>query len=93
MKFEIMRDKLLDGLNDVMKAISQKVAIPILTGIKIEVDEKGMTMTGSDSDITIVHLFLLKIMGNKLLKSLKKEVSYYKQKFLVKLFVNYQRMK
>ena len=26
MKFEIMRDRLLDGLNDVMKAISQKVA-------------------------------------------------------------------
>ena len=53
MKFEIKRDELLDGLNDVMKAISQKVAIPILTGIKIEVTEKGMTMTGSDSDITI----------------------------------------
>ena len=53
MKFEIKRDELLDGLNDVMKAISQKVAIPILTGIKIEVNEKGMTMTGSDSDITI----------------------------------------
>ena len=53
MKFEIVRDELLDALNDVMKAISQKVAIPILTGIKIEVDEKGMTMTGSDSDITI----------------------------------------
>ena len=50
MKFEIVRDELLDALNDVMKAISQKVAIPILTGIKIEVDEKGMSMTGSDSD-------------------------------------------
>lgn len=53
MKFEIMRDELLDALNDVMKAISQKVAVPILTGIKIEITEKGMTMTGSDSDITI----------------------------------------
>ncbi len=38
MKFEIMRDKLRDGLSDVIKAISQKVAIQILTGIKIEVD-------------------------------------------------------
>ena len=53
MKFEIMRDQLLDGLSDIMKAISQKVAIPILTGIKIEVDDRGVTMTGSDSDITI----------------------------------------
>ncbi|WP_438314003.1 DNA polymerase III subunit beta [Sporosarcina sp. FA9] len=53
MKFEINRDELLDALNDVMKAISQKVAIPILTGIKIDIEEKGMTLTGSDSDITI----------------------------------------
>lgn len=53
MKFEIMRDELLEALNDVMKAISHKVAVPILTGIKIEIAEKGMTMTGSDSDITI----------------------------------------
>ena len=35
MKFEIMRDSLLDGLSDVMKAISSKTTIPILTGIKI----------------------------------------------------------
>ncbi|WP_336824530.1 DNA polymerase III subunit beta [Sporosarcina sp. USHLN248] len=53
MNFEITRDSLLDGLNDVMKAISQKVANPILTGVKIVVEDKGMTMTGSDSDITI----------------------------------------
>ena len=68
MKFEIIRDELLDGLNDVMKAISQKVAIPILTGIKIEVDEKGMTMTGSDSDITICTFIPAESDGEQLLK-------------------------
>jgi len=68
MKFEIVRDELLDGLNDVMKAISQKVAIPILTGIKIEVDEKGMTMTGSDSDITICTFIPAERDGEQLIK-------------------------
>ena len=34
MKFEIMRDRWLDGLNDVTKAISSKTTIPILTGIE-----------------------------------------------------------
>ena len=57
MQFEIMRDGLLDGLNDVIKAISSKVTTPILTGIKLEINEKGLTMTGSDSDITICTLF------------------------------------
>lgn len=53
MKFDIMRDRLLDGLNDVMKAVSSKTTIPILTGIKIDVSTEGMTLTGSDADITI----------------------------------------
>lgn len=53
MKFEIMRQQLLDGLNDVMKAVSSKTTIPILTGIKLEVTEEGLKLTGSDSDITI----------------------------------------
>ncbi len=53
MKFEIMRDHLLSGLNDVMKAVSSKTTIPILTGIKIDVTNEGVSLTGSDQDITI----------------------------------------
>lgn len=53
MKFDVMRDSLLEGLNDVMKAVSSKATIPILTGLKLEVSEKGLYITGSDSDITI----------------------------------------
>ena len=72
MKFEIIRDELLDALNDVMKAISQKVAIPILTGIKIEVDEKGMTMTGSDSDITIRTFIPAEKDGEQIIRVIEK---------------------
>ena len=53
MKFDILRDRLLEGLNDVMKAVSSKTTIPILTGIKIDVTSEGMRLTGSDADITI----------------------------------------
>lgn len=53
MKFEIMRDHLLAGLNDVMKAVSSKTTVPILTGIKIDVSNEGVSLTGSDQDITI----------------------------------------
>ncbi|KQL35143.1 DNA polymerase III subunit beta [Psychrobacillus sp. FJAT-21963] len=53
MKFEMMRHRLLDGLNDVMKAVSSKTTIPILTGIKLELTEEGLHLTGSDSDVTI----------------------------------------
>ncbi|MFS0690530.1 DNA polymerase III subunit beta [Sporosarcina sp. 179-K 8C2 HS] len=68
MKFEIMRDWLLEGLNDVMKAISQKVANPILTGVKIDVNEKGLTMTGSDSDITICTFIPVEKDGEQIIR-------------------------
>lgn len=68
MKFEILREELLDGLNDVMKAISSKVTIPILTGIKIEINDRGMTMTGSDSDITICTFIPVEKDGKELIR-------------------------
>ncbi|MFS0559137.1 DNA polymerase III subunit beta [Terribacillus sp. 179-K 1B1 HS] len=53
MKFVIQRDRLLASIQDVVKAISSRTAIPILTGMKIEAKEDGITLTGSDSDISI----------------------------------------
>ena len=53
MKFDIIREHLLAGLNDVMKAVSSKTTTPILTGIKLDVTNEGLHLTGSDSDITI----------------------------------------
>jgi len=53
MKFTIQREQLIDSLQHVMKAISPRVAIPILTGIKIEATKDGIKLTGSDSDISI----------------------------------------
>jgi DNA polymerase-3 subunit beta len=53
MKFIIQRDQLISGVQDVMKAISSRTVIPILTGLKIEAKQHGITLTGSDSDISI----------------------------------------
>jgi len=36
-----------------MKAVSSRTTIPILTGIKIVASNQGITLTGSDSDISI----------------------------------------
>ncbi|QBP42925.1 MULTISPECIES: DNA polymerase III subunit beta [Paenisporosarcina] len=68
MKFEIMRDRLLDGLNDVMKAVSSKTTIPILTGIKLEITEEGLHLTGSDSDITIQSFIKAEENGEQIIR-------------------------
>ncbi|MDD9148497.1 MULTISPECIES: DNA polymerase III subunit beta [unclassified Sporolactobacillus] len=53
MKFTVRKDKLGDAVNRVMKAISTKTTVPILTGIKITAGLDGITLTGSNSDISI----------------------------------------
>lgn len=53
MKFSIDRNQLLNAVQDVIKAISSRAVIPILSGIKIEAKQEGIYLTGSNSDISI----------------------------------------
>lgn len=53
MKFTIKKEILLEGLNDVSKALSNKNIIPILSGIKFELINEGLDLIASDNNITI----------------------------------------
>ncbi|WP_181350767.1 DNA polymerase III subunit beta [Thalassobacillus sp. CUG 92003] len=53
MKFTIQREQLMESVQHVMKAISSRTTIPILTGMKLEATAEGVKLTGSDSDISI----------------------------------------
>ena len=68
MKFTIQRDKLLESVQDVMKAVASRTTIPILTGIKITAAYNGVTLTGSDSDISIESFIPAEEEGNELLE-------------------------
>lgn len=64
MRFTIQRDILGQHVQDVMKAISSRTTFPILTGIKIVATEDGVTLTGSDSDISIESFIPTEEDGN-----------------------------
>ncbi|MCR8636779.1 MULTISPECIES: DNA polymerase III subunit beta [Paenibacillus] len=53
MKLTILKEYLNESIQHVSKAISNKTTIPILSGIKIDADANGMTLTASDTDISI----------------------------------------
>lgn len=53
MKFTIQKRPLIDAVAHVSTAVSTKTTIPILTGIKIVVDEMKCSLMASDSDISI----------------------------------------
>ncbi|WP_216700817.1 DNA polymerase III subunit beta [Priestia filamentosa] len=74
MKFSIQKDYLVQSVQDVMKAISSRTTIPILTGIKIVVSDEGVTLTGSDSDVSI-ESFIPKEDEDKHIVDVEKEGS------------------
>lgn len=53
MKLTILKNYLTESIQHVSKAISSKTTIPILTGIKIDAATSGVTLTASDTDISI----------------------------------------
>lgn len=53
MKFTIKTSILNELISTAQKATSQKVLIPILTGILFELDDKSLTLTASDSNLII----------------------------------------
>lgn len=53
MKLTIRKDALNEAIGHVSRAVSPRTAIPILSGIKLDADERGLTLTASDTDISI----------------------------------------
>lgn len=53
MKFTINRLAFINALNNVLRAVSSKTTIPILTGLKLVVENDQIILTGSNADISI----------------------------------------
>lgn len=64
MHIVINRDRFIQSIQHVTKAISSRTTIPILTGIKLIATSEGLTLTGSDSDISIESFIPLKEDGD-----------------------------
>lgn len=71
MKFIIQRQALMNSIQQVMKAISSRAAIPILTGMKIEAHHHGISLTGSDSDISIESFIPIEEDGNIIIEHIE----------------------
>ncbi len=53
MKFVIDKNILLEALANVTRAIGTRTTIPILNGIKFDLNEQGLSLLASDSELTI----------------------------------------
>lgn len=53
MKWTIEKNVLLDALNNVTRALTQRTTIPVLNGIMFDISKKGIELLASDSELTI----------------------------------------
>ncbi|PGM59333.1 DNA polymerase III subunit beta [Bacillus sp. AFS053548] len=74
MKFTVQKDHLVKAVQEVMRAVSSRTTIPILTGIKLVVTNEGLTFTGSDSDISI-ESYLPTVLDDQQLVDVKRSGS------------------
>lgn len=64
MKFAIEKNLILENLTNVSKAISAKNIIPVLNGIKFDLNSDGLFLTASDSELTIKTFIQRKMITN-----------------------------
>ena len=85
MKFTISRLHLSAALNSVSRAVSSKNPKPILTGIKFELNQNGLFLTGTDSDISIITKIPLEQGGEVLINSIKQGVVVLSSKYITEI--------
>ena len=56
MKFNVEKEKLLKGINSVVKAVASKTTMPILEGILIQTNENEIKLTTYDLEIGIEYI-------------------------------------
>ena len=85
MKFTIKREELLKALNIASRAVSSKVAVPVLKNLKLELDEKGLTITGSDYDITIKTVVPYSIGDTEIIRNYKEGAALIGSRFITEI--------
>ena len=82
MRFTIKREEFLKGLNTAARAVSSKVAMPILENLKIELNDKGLFITGSNLDITIKTQVPYKLGEQEIIRNYKEGSTLIKAKLI-----------
>ncbi len=71
MRFTINREEFLKGLTVASRAVNPKSPTPALSNLKIELNENGLFITGSNYDLTIKTLVPYKIGEKEIIRNYK----------------------
>ena len=82
MRFTIKREEFLKGLTIAARAVSSKVAMPVLENLKLELTDRGLFITGSNLDLTIKTQVPYKLGDEEIIRNYKEGATLIKAKFI-----------
>ena len=85
MRFTIKREELLKGLMIASRAVASKVAVPVLANLKVELDERGLFITGSNYDLTIRTFIPYKQDEFEIIRNYKEGATLINSKIIVEI--------
>ncbi len=85
MRFTIKREELLKGLNTANRAVANKVNVAILQNVKLELNEEGLFITGSNYDITIKTQIPYRFNGEEIIRNFKEGSILLEAKLLTEI--------
>lgn len=85
MKLTILRGELNEAIQHVSKAVASRTTIPILSGIKMDAGYNGVTLTASDTDISIQSFIPLEIQHKTIVTVEKSGSVVLPAKFFVEI--------
>lgn len=85
MKFTINREQFLKGLMISAKAIGSKSPIPVMANVKIKISEKGLELTGSNSELTIQTTIPYSLEGNEIIRDASYGETLVANKFITEI--------
>ena len=85
MRFTIKREEFLKGLNVAARAVSSKNAKAVLENFKIDLNERGLFITGTDENITIKTQVPYKLGEEEIIRNYKEGSILIKAKLIVEI--------
>ena len=82
MRFTIRREEFVRGLAIASRAIASKTPIAALANFKLDLDENGLTITGSNYDLSIKTLIPHRIGENEVIRNYKEGTALLNAKIL-----------
>ncbi len=81
----IKREELLKGLMIASRAVASKVAVAVLANLKLELNEKGLFITGSNYDLTIRTFIPYKQDEFEIIRNYKEGATLINSKIIVEM--------